>query len=522
MPYRVLVASPVRQKEKILAEFLESLLRLDTSGVELNFAFIDDNNEHNLLASFSRRVKNVRVLPGDKKDLYLCDEMKHHWREELIWKVAGFKNKFIRMALEEGYDYLFLVDSDLYLHPKTIVHLVALGKDIVSEVYWTRWEPGMPTLPQVWVADQYRLYRVRRGEVISEDEANRRTAEFINMLAKPGTYKVGGLGACTLISRRALSLGVSFNEIYNLGFIGEDRHFCIRAAALGLELYADTHYPPFHIYRESELEALQEYKKQLGLGNPGTNRVIVDLPGAALRRKPAGKGSKITLAMLVRNEADRYLERVLKHAARYIDNAVILDDASEDNTVEVCKNVLAGIPLTIVSNKKPSFQNEVVLRKQLWDLVISTEPDWILILDADEIFEDRAPGVLRSLAKRQGIYYYAFRLYDMWDEGYYREDDFWNAHKYYRPFMVRYVPGFNYKWKETPQHCGRFPFNITELKGETSQLRIKHLGWMKPEDRLTKYYRYKKLDPGSVYGIVQQYESILDPRPNLVPWNEDL
>ncbi|PHJ38274.1 hypothetical protein P378_10605 [Desulforamulus profundi] len=41
---------------------------------------------------------------------------------------------------------------------------------------------------------------------------------------------------------------------------------------------------------------------------------------------------------------------------------------------------------------------------------------------------------------------------------------------------------------------------------------------MKPEDRLHKYYRYKKLDPRAHYGIAEQYESILDPRPNLVPW----
>ena len=34
---------------------------------------------------------------------------------------------------------------------------------------------------------------------------------------------------------------------------GEDRHFCIRAAALGFTLYVDTHYPAYHIYRESDL-----------------------------------------------------------------------------------------------------------------------------------------------------------------------------------------------------------------------------------------------------------------------------
>lgn len=77
------------------------------------------------------------------------------------------------------------------------------------------------------------------------------------------------------------------------------------------------------------------------------------------------------------------------------------------------------------------------------------------------------------------------------------------------------------QWRETPQHCGRFPRNITQLKGAASDLRVKHLGWMKPADRLAKYYRYKQLDPQGRYWIMEQYLSILDPKPNLVAWTED-
>nr|WP_066633818.1 glycosyltransferase family 2 protein [Desulfolucanica intricata] len=518
MKQRVLIGSPVRQKKVILAEFLESLELLDTTGLKLDIVFIDDNNEDDLLAAFAQKKDNVRILPAKSPDTYICDERTHHWQEELIWKVAEFKNRFIQMALAEDYDYLFLVDSDLYIHPQTIRHLVSLGKDIVSEVFWTKWEPDLVPLPQVWVSDQYCLYQALRNETLSEEEVNKRTTEFLQMLSTPGTYKVGGLGACTLISRRAMSMGVSFNEIYNLSLSGEDRHFCVRAAALGLELYADTHYPPFHIYRESELSKLQEYKKQIIT----PTEIILSKDNKLLHpvKKTKPKGSSITLAMLVRNEADRYLEQVLKHAAQYIDRAVILDDASDDSTVEVCKQSLKGIPLNLVSNKEPCFNNEIVLRKQLWSLAVAARPDWILILDADEIFEEKAAEVLPSLAEDPDVYHYSFRLFDMWDEKHYREDAYWNAHKWYRPFMVKYVPWFNYLWKETPQHCGRFPKNINELKGKTSELRIKHLGWMNPKDRLKKYYRYKELDPNSIYGIAAQYRSILDPRPNMVPWIE--
>ncbi|MQL53993.1 glycosyltransferase [Desulfofundulus thermobenzoicus] len=225
--------------------------------------------------------------------------------------------------------------------------------------------------------------------------------------------------------------------------------------------------------------------------------------------------------MLVRNETGRYLERVLKHASQYIQQAVILDDASEDGSPEVCRRVLENVPLTLVCNREPSFNNEILLRKQLWELAAATDPDWVLILDADEIFEERAVEELPLLAANPEVEVYYFRLYDMWDENHYRDDDYWRAHLIYRPFMVRYIPGFPWQWQETPQHCGRFPRNVVELKGAKSSLRIKHLGWIRPADRLAKYYRYKQLDPRGHYGIRQQYLSILDPKPNLVPWVEN-
>ncbi|MFZ3373218.1 MAG: glycosyltransferase, partial [Desulfitobacteriaceae bacterium] len=480
---------------------------------------------------FALEHPQVRVFPGDTEGDYPRDESTHYWQEDLIWKVARYKDLFIKIALDEKYDYLFLVDSDLYLAPNTLPHLLSLKKDIVSEVYWTRWKPELIPLPQVWQRDQYTLYESRRGEPLSEEEMNKKTQEFLNLLSRPGTYKVGGLGACTLLSRNALERGVSFQEISNLGFIGEDRHFCIRAAALGLELYADTHYPPFHIYRESELRKLQEYKAKLTYAK-SSDAVIVSYPdnlnvahggpivpiaNSTLTASPG----KITLAMLVRNESGRHLEMVLKQATDYIAHAVILDDASEDNTAQLCQEILQGIPLTLRSNKEPLFHNEILLRKQLWEMAISTQPEWIIILDADEMFEEDAPKQLRELITHSStIDYYSFRLFDMWTETHYREDPLWQAHKWYRPFAVRYLPEFQAQWQETPQHCGRFPKNMIDLRGGTSPLRIKHLGWLRPQDRLAKYYRYKQLDPHGTYGNLEQYRSILAPSPNLVEWEK--
>jgi hypothetical protein len=106
----------------------------------------------------------------------------------------------------------------------------------------------------------------------------------------------------------------------------------------------------------------------------------------------------------------------------------------------------------------------------------------------------------------------------MWSETHYREDAYWRAHLMYRPFLVRYKADLPYAWKETPQHCGRFPLTISHFAYWCHPLRVKHMGWAREEDRRDKYDRYMRLDGEGRYGWKEQYESILDPAPNTIAW----
>lgn len=646
---KVLIGSPIYQDSKILKEFLRSLHQLKKEHICLDYFFIDDNVDKiskELLKDFSNLNIDSKVIiqDGSNGGDYICDENTHHWKENTIWKVANYKNKIINYCKENKYDYLFLIDSDIVLRPQTLNHLISSQKDIISEVFWTNWTPGTIKMPQVWLYDEYSQLERRRHENLDQEESSKRFYNFIDILKKPGIYAVGGLGACTLISKKAIEAGVNFSEIYNLSFWGEDRHFCIRAAALGLELFVDTHYPAYHIYRISDLQGIRTYKKlqkdslafqyfyytdlyhilntfshnylsynyhnlsninmdylsqgyvdrtnsiresiiryitenkiqstiiplDIEIDENATTEGVVKAKVNLLLKVVTSKGekckkitckiilnrngeswiithlsfynehgenilgftiedilrakvrvnkatdNKVTLMMLIRNEADNFLKKILSHATQYIDCAVILDDASEDNTVEICKEVLKDIPHQIVSNNTSMFQNEIVLRKQLWEMTINTNPDWILCLDADEIFEDRIIYLMNDLINQPSFDYYSFRLYDMWDETHYREDGYWRAHEFYRIFLTRYQPNFKYEWLDTPQHCGRFPANIHELKGCFCYTKLKHYGWSTEALRKRKYDRYMKLDPEGKYGIMDQYRSILDTNPNLI------
>lgn len=490
-PVRILVGSPIRQNSEILKEFLFSLRHLQ-GDIQFDFCFIDDNVDEQssrLLEEFKDQVPGRCFIYKAAADNipYVCDEITHHWTNETIWKVAAFKDGMINQARHQEYDYLFLIDSDIVLNPCTIIQLIGADKDIISEIFWTRWQPDTDDLPQVWISDVYTL-----------------TPEFVQKLRVPGVHQVGGLGACTLISKRALQAGVSFAKIHNLSYWGEDRHFCIRAGALGLSLFVDTHYPAYHIYRESALSGVAEFKRK--------NNLPVDDEDTSYR-------PHLTLSMCVKNEADHYLRRMLADARHYIDAAVLIDDASTDNTIAVCLEALKGIPVRIIKNNVSRFGNEITLREQQWQEVVKTDPDWILVLDADEIFEHNFKYEIRDLLKQENVNVFYFRLFDMWNETHYRETSHWMSHYTYRPFLVKLRKDFRYDWNRQAHHCGRLPNNLDKLPYTLSQFRLQHYGWATKEDRRKKYERYMQLDPGGKFGNMAQYQSIMDENPTLIPWS---
>jgi glycosyltransferase involved in cell wall biosynthesis len=233
-------------------------------------------------------------------------------------------------------------------------------------------------------------------------------------------------------------------------------------------------------------------------------------------RRIVREAPKISLVMLTHNEAGRYLRPMLSACLPHIDSAVVLDDASTDDTVPVLKEMLGGIPHHISVNKANMFGQEGLLRAKLWLLAIACDADWMLLLDADEVLEDGAQ--LRALVQNPDVDLYSFRLYDMWSATHYRSDALWSAHTRYFPRLLRYQPLFPYRLSMRPQHCGTIPYNAFELPNAIAPPRIRHMGWSNPDDRRRKYERYMQLDPQGQFGSMAQYQSILDEAPNLLPF----
>ena len=260
---KVLVGSPIRLKNTVLKEFLLGLEEAEKGSNEIVYYFVDDNTDADsieLLRSFADRNETI-IKKGTQ--LYNSDDKYdgHNWKSETLAKVTAYKNTIIKYCIENNFDYLFLVDSDIVIDKRTILQLLSDNVDIVSNVFWNQWVKNGPLTAQCfWIPDIYlqdKEFNVPRPF----EESHKIRMDMYEQLKKPGLYKVDGLGACTMISRRALEMGVNFTEIPNLKIPGEDRPFCIRAGALGFDLYMDTHYPAYHCCREEFLDRVDEFKR---------------------------------------------------------------------------------------------------------------------------------------------------------------------------------------------------------------------------------------------------------------------
>lgn len=247
---KVLIGVCARQHPQIFRLFLTSLFRLNLDGLEVRYHFIFHNWEagKKLLAN-TGRAADVEVQSYRSEHSYVTDASTHRWTPALVRDLTAMRNSILRRAVEGGFDAVFMVDSDLLLQPPTLRHLSESGRDVIAEVFWTRWQPHGPELPNAWDYDDYRL-----------------TPDSLRQWRRPGQYRVGGAGACTLIATGAVRRGLSYSPVPFVSWFGEDRALQLRAAVLDIPIYLDTHYPACHIYRLEDLPRARAWYSSLDAG----------------------------------------------------------------------------------------------------------------------------------------------------------------------------------------------------------------------------------------------------------------
>jgi hypothetical protein len=200
-----------------------------------------------------------------------------------------------------------------------------------------------------------------------------------------------------------------------------------------------------------------------------------------------GHGPKLVTALLVRNEADKYLERVLTRCLQFSDQVLVLDDGSTDGSERLAWRLGCEVRQR---TGQAMWGAEAPARAELWDWgAREAADDWLLIADADMLLH----GDPRPLLQTQVHNAWAFVLYDLWnDERYYRCDGFWQGHRFPRPWLFRPKHlGFDVpKWPDRGLHTGHCPANAELKSGIANDLAWLHLAYLSYPNRLRKRDSY--------------------------------
>lgn len=196
------------------------------------------------------------IYPDTFKSIYGLDSGGHELMFDYIrgYDCATARNKIVQAALDEGVDYVLMVDNDVVLPEDAIINLTDDLKDVCLGYYAHRGEDN--------------LYHGRTCICRLTDESGVRyfnypleseyTAEDMQLIREHEIYKVqihgGGMG-CAFISAdifRRLEYPwydwVNYADS-NRGMLSEDLYFCEKCRKANIPIYTDTRVGCGHILR---------------------------------------------------------------------------------------------------------------------------------------------------------------------------------------------------------------------------------------------------------------------------------
>jgi glycosyltransferase involved in cell wall biosynthesis len=182
--------------------------------------------------------------------------------------------------------------------------------------------------------------------------------------------------------------------------------------------------------------------------------------GKKKTRKEKIKKPTISLCMIVKNE-EAYLGRCLESVRHCVDEMIIVDTGSTDQTLTIAKSYGARIYHHHWENDFSKHRNQ--------SLSYATG-DWIFQLDADEELFVEDGDKLKEIVQSERADYYHCRFYDMEKDG--------SVHGVFHLIrLFRNGMGMSYMRKVHNQLC-------RIGTGAYSDLRIRHFGYDLPRDKM--------------------------------------
>ncbi len=239
---------------------------------------------------------------------------------------------------------------------------------------------------------------------------------------------------------------------------------------------------------------------------------------------------RISAIMVMKNEADRYLESCIESIWAWAQDIYVYDDQSTDDSVEIATKLRCTV--TVRRYDEPSFlDHEGLFRYNAWrafqQAADSKAPDWVFAIDADEFLVVKAGLVAdavgasistASMSVSTGVTLPIPEVFsvDTVDKllvnPQVRTDGYWGKIKAPRLFEWRRGGQFSDK----AMGCGSEPTYVgaSRLSPYTHGLSLLHLGYAAPADRQAKSARYAS----RLHGHADAHIASILKTPTLTPW----
>lgn len=194
-------------------------------------------------------------------------------------------------------------------------------------------------------------------------------------------------------------------------------------------------------------------------------------------------------------------KQLISHVQRIADFWVYIDNGSEPEQYQAVKEFADSVGLDYYSEVVEGEWDCGALREKAFLKAVEKGADWVLLLDGDEVLEEKAENMLRLICNTlpKEINCVDFFVSNFWKSNrYYRVDGVFGDQKASR--LLRVVPGKRLMHDKSPH----VPY---EYEGEglstkyLSVFRLKHYSFVNKDVPLKKYIYYSKVDDAN-YGYL--------------------
>jgi hypothetical protein len=242
-----MISCPVSNREKYLPTYLNHLYNLDFPKDKISLYFLVNNsqdNSYSILNKFFKkhRYEYINIMIDIYNDLTIPKDLEiraTQIREKYIYKHLSNLRNIILSKCDS--DYLFSVDSDIFLGRDILKRLLSHNVDIVSCLIYNG-----------YLVDKDNPYKY--PNILMKKDNNLYTHLVNYWVKNPQECKVGKLikvdatGACILMKKE-----VCQKTKYLQHFQGEDCGFAIIAERQGFQMFCDLSCFAFHAMNEEYL-----------------------------------------------------------------------------------------------------------------------------------------------------------------------------------------------------------------------------------------------------------------------------